>query len=164
MSYKLKEYKNTNSKSLAFGKWYVRPVYDKKPVTTVQLADFIQTQCTVKRSDCKAVLDELGAAFKHFFDLGQHIQLDGIGSFKVGVKSTGVATREACGAGSVRQAHVIFQPETESVKTGRTAEVQSAVVKDGAAVLVTRSIPTFSRHAVMLKDVEFEMLQDKNID
>ncbi len=61
----------------------MRPVYDKKFITTSDLADFIQTQCTVKHSDIVAVLRELGEAFKHFFEMGQKVKLDGIGIFKV---------------------------------------------------------------------------------
>ena len=74
MSQKVQVYKNTNDKSKSFGKYFVRPVYDNKFVTTKELADFIQAQASVKRSDCKAVLDELGRAFKHFFELGQKIK------------------------------------------------------------------------------------------
>ena len=87
MSQKVQRYCNTNEQSKSFGKYFVRPVYDEKFITTDELADFIQTQCTVKRSDCKAVLDELGSAFKHYFELGQKIKLDSIGIFKVGLSS-----------------------------------------------------------------------------
>ena len=88
MAQKIQVYKNVNENSPVFGKYFVRPVYDDKYITTEDLADFIQMQATVKRSDCKAVLDELGSAFKHFFELGQKIKLDNIGIFKVGVKSS----------------------------------------------------------------------------
>ena len=81
MSQKIQVYKNTNESSSSFGKFYVRAVYDDSYITTEELADFIQMQATVKRSDCKAVLDELGSAFKHFFELGQKIKLDNIGIF-----------------------------------------------------------------------------------
>ena len=74
MSQKIQVYKNTSRDSASFGKYYVRPVYDDGYITTDQLADYIQMQASVKRSDCKAVLDELGSAFKHFFELGQKIK------------------------------------------------------------------------------------------
>jgi len=44
-----------------YGKYYAKPVYDKNFVETDEIADFIQTQATLKRSDIKASLDELGA-------------------------------------------------------------------------------------------------------
>ena len=98
MSQKVQVYKNTNPNSLANGKYYVRAVYDEKCINTEDLADYIQMQCTVKRSDCKAVLDELGSAFKHFFELGQKIRLDNIGIFKVGVSSSSSITQKGCTA------------------------------------------------------------------
>ena len=55
MAQKVQVYKNTNRDSASFGKFYVRAVYDNSYITTDQLADFIQTQATVKRSDCKAL-------------------------------------------------------------------------------------------------------------
>ena len=80
MAQKVQIYKNTNEESKIYGKYLVRPVYDNRFVETKQLADFIQTQCTVKHSDIVAVLRELGEAFKHFFEMGQKVKLDGIGS------------------------------------------------------------------------------------
>ena len=60
MSQKFIKKKQTSPKSLGYGKYYAKAVYNQKHITTRQLADFIQTQASVKRSDCIAVLDELG--------------------------------------------------------------------------------------------------------
>ncbi len=79
MSQKFKKIQNSNDESTAYGKWFATAVYDQKFVTTKQLADFIQKQASVKRSDIMAVLDELGDAMKHYFELGQKVKLDGIG-------------------------------------------------------------------------------------
>ena len=54
--------KNLNLRSTAFGKYFAKAVYDKGFIGTKQLAEFIQTQASVKRSDIVAVLDELGSA------------------------------------------------------------------------------------------------------
>ena len=78
MSQKFKKIQNKNDESTAFGKWFATAVYDQHFIETEQLADFIQTQASVKKSDIKAVLDELGSAMKHFFELGQKVRLDGI--------------------------------------------------------------------------------------
>ena len=66
MPQKVQKYMNTNELSKTFGKFYVRPVYPKRHIGTNELAEFIQTQCTVKMSDIKAVLVEIGSAFKHY--------------------------------------------------------------------------------------------------
>ena len=160
MSQKVQIYKNLNDKSLAYGKYYVRPVYDNQFITTETLAAFIQTQCTVKRSDIKAVLDELGSAMKHFFEMGQKIKIDNIGVFKVGVISSPSDTKEACSASNVKSAHVIFSPETVSVPNGKTSEARAAKIVNGAAVLVTRQVRGFNHPAVMLQDIRFELAKD----
>ena len=106
----LKKHHVTSVKSPAYGKWYVKPVYSKKAIGTKELAEFIQTQATVKRSDCIAVLDELGSAFKHFFEMGQKVKLDNIGTFKVGCSSEGATTEENCTPSLVKTSRVLFQP------------------------------------------------------
>ena len=160
MAQKIQVYKNVNENSPSFGKYFVRPVYDDNYITTEELADFIQMQASVKRSDCKAVLDELGSAFKHFFELGQKIKLDNIGIFKVGVSSSPSDSFEGCGASNVKSCHVNFAPETEAVATGETAQGRRAVIIDGTATIVNYRAKVYSRTAVMLKNVRFELTKD----
>ncbi len=157
MSQKVQKYRNTNELSKMFGKYYVRAVYDKRFITTDQLADFIQTQCTVKRSDCIAVLDELGSAFKHYLELGQKIKLNGIGIFKVGITSTASDTEEGCTAANVKKSRVLFAPETTSSPTGETATVQRPALVNGVPTLVDYEVTTYNHPATMLKDIRFEL-------
>ena len=119
MSQKFIKSKNNNLRSTAYGKYFAKAVYDKGFIGTKQLAEFIQTQASVKRSDIVAVLDELGSAMKHFFELGQKVQLDGIGIFKVGFSSIGVGKAEDCGAQNITTRRVLFTPETARVVTGQ---------------------------------------------
>ena len=121
MSQKFIKSKNNNLRSTAYGKYFAKAVYDKGFIGTKQLAEFIQTQASVKRSDIVAVLDELGSAMKHFFELGQKVQLDGIGIFKVGFSSIGVGKAEDCGAQNITTRRVLFTPETTRVVTVPTA-------------------------------------------
>ena len=160
MSQKIQVYKNVNENSPSFGKYFVRPVYDDNYITTEELSDFIQMQASVKRSDCKAVLDELGSAFKHFFELGQKIKLDNIGIFKVGVSSSPSDSFEGCGASNVKSCHVIFTPETEAVSSGETALSRRAVIIDGTATIVNYRAKVYNHPAVMLKNVRFELTKD----
>ena len=152
MSQKVQKYRNTNELSKMFGKYYVRAVYDEKFITTSELADFIQMQASVKRSDCKAVLDELGAAMKHYFELGQKIKLDGIGIFKVGFSSLGVKKVEDCTAATITTRRVLFQPETERVVVGQEKK------KDGTYKLKYVNAKT------LVKDVIFEETHDNTMN
>ena len=76
MSQKFKKLQNKNDESTAYGKWFATAVYDQRFIETEDLANFIQAQASVKKSDVKAVLDELGGAMKHFFELGQKVKLE----------------------------------------------------------------------------------------
>ena len=84
MSQKFIKLKNNNRlNTAAYGKYYATAVYDNHFVETDEIADYIQRQASVKKSDIKAVLQELGEAMKHFFEMGQKIKLEGIGILKV---------------------------------------------------------------------------------
>ena len=144
MSQKFIKSKNNNMRSNAFGKYFAKAVYDKGFIGTKQLAEFIQTQASVKRSDIVAVLDELGSAMKHFFELGQKVQLDGIGIFKVGFSSIGVEKAEDCGAQNITTRRVLFTPETTRVVTGQERRANGTVKQK------------YSIAKQLLKDVVFE--------
>ena len=152
MSQKFIKSKNNNLRSTAYGKYFAKAVYDKGFIGTKQLAEFIQTQASVKRSDIVAVLDELGSAMKHFFELGQKVQLDGIGIFKVGFSSIGVEKAEDCGAQNITTRRVLFTPETTRVVTGQERRANGTVKQK------------YSIAKQLLKDVVFEEAHENKVE
>ena len=144
MSQKFIKSQNKNSHSKAFGKYYAKAVYDNHFIGTEELSDYIQNQASVKKSDIEAVLQELGEAFKHFFEMGQKIKLDGIGIFKVGFSSIGVAKIEDWGAQTITTRRVLFQPETSRVIVGQKKLLNGSVKQK------------YVNAIGMLKDVAFE--------
>ena len=148
MSQKFIKSQNKNSHSEAYGKYYATAVYDNNFIGTEELSDFIQRQASVKKSDIKAVLQEMGEAFKHFFEMGQKIKLDGIGIFEVGFSSIGVAKVEDCSAQTITTRRVLFQPETTRVVVGQQ-KLTDGTVKQKYVNAIT-----------MLKDVVFEETHD----
>ena len=148
MSQKYIKTQNNNSYSNAYGKFYATAVYDNSFIGTEELADFIQRQASVKKSDIKAVLQELGEAMKHFFELGQKVKLDGIGIFKVGSSSIGVAKKDDCTAATITTRRVLFQPESQRVVVGQQK------MPDGTVKLKYVNAKT------LLKDVVFEETHD----
>ena len=148
MSQKFIKSQNKNSFSQAYGKYFAQAVYDNHFIGTEELSDFIQRQASVKKSDIKAVLQELGEAFKHFFEMGQKIKLDGIGIFKVGFSSIGVTKLEDCGAQTITTRRVLFQPETTRVVVGQQKTDQGTVKQK------------YINAITMLKDVVFEETHD----
>ena len=152
MSQKYIKSQNKNSHSVAFGKYYATAVYDNHFIETEQLAEFIQTQASVKKSDIKAVLDELGGAMKHFFELGQKIRLDGIGIMKVGFSSIGVNKLEDCTSATITTRRVLFQPETERVIVGQEKKPDGSVKQK------------YVNAITLLKDVVFEETHDNSMN
>ena len=152
MSQKYIKSQNKNSHNVAFGKYYATAVYDNHFIETEQLAEFIQTQASVKKSDIKAVLDELGGALKHFFELGQKIRLDGIGIMKVGFSSIGVNKVEDCTSATITTRRVLFQPETERVVVGQEKKPDGTVKQK------------YINAITLLKDVVFEETHDNSMN
>ena len=154
MSQKFIKSQNKNEQSSAYGKYFAMAVYDSHFIGTEELSDFIQRQASVKKSDIKAVLQELGEAFKHFFELGQKIKLDGIGIFKVGFSSIGVTKLDDCGAQTITTRRVLFQPETTRVVVGQEKKEDGSVKQK------------YVNAITMLKDVVFEETHDNamNVD
>jgi predicted histone-like DNA-binding protein len=138
---------NKNRDSAAFGKYFATAVYDKKFVDTDELASFIQQQASVKKSDIGAVLDELGEAMKHYFELGQKVRIKGLGIFKVGFSSIGVTKAEDVSSATITDRRVLFQPETERIIVGQ--EKKDGKVKQKYIV---------AKH--LIKDVVFEETHD----
>ena len=151
MSQKFTKLQNNNSDSTAYGKWFATAVYDQHFIETEELANYIQQQASVKKSDIKAVLDELGGAMKHCFELVQKVKLEGIGIFKVGFSSIGTVEKENCGAATITTRRVLFQPETERVVVGQTTNKQGKVVQK---YVIAKTL---------VKDVLFEETYDTSL-
>ena len=151
MSQKFKKLQNSNDDSTAYGKWFATAVYDQHFIETEELANYIQQQASVKKSDIKAVLDELGGAMKHYFELGQKVKLEGIGIFKVGFSSIGSTTKDDCSAQNITTRRVLFQPETERIVVGQTVN-KKGQVKQKYVIAKT-----------LIKDVVFEETHDTSL-
>ena len=111
MSQKFTKLQNKNDESTAYGKWFATAVYDQHFIETEELANYIQQQASVKKSDIKAVLDELGGAMKHYFELGQKVKLEGIGIFKVRVVVGQTVNKQ----GKITQKYVIAKTLVKDV-------------------------------------------------
>ena len=103
-------YKNNNSHSKGYGKWYGRPVV----VDTVgieKIAERMQANCTVKRADILAVLSELGPVVKDLLQQSLRVEIPYLGCFKLSMSSRGEAEKEKwTPVSNLLKARVIFQP------------------------------------------------------
>ena len=151
MSQKFTKLQNKNDDSTAYGKWFATAVYDQHFIETEELANYIQQQASVKKSDIKAVLDELGGAMKHYFELGQKVKLDGIGIFKVGFSSIGTVKKDDCSAATITTRRVLFQPESQRIVVGQHTNSQGKIVQK---YVIAKTL---------VKDVIFEETYDTSL-
>ena len=141
MSVKFKLYQDKRRTSAFSGKWYARTVVSNV-VSTEQIAEKIQRNCSMKKSDVTAVLQELSEVFREELLDGNRVIIDGIGSFKVGM-SSGPADSSADWSvtKNLRGSHIVFKPET----------------------IDTVSAGTRTRTAAALRDIEFEKLGEYSL-
>lgn len=75
-----------------------------------RLAYLVSNQCTVRESDCYAVLRALEHNIMDELKQGKVVQLGGLGNLQVGVSSNGETIAEDVSATSVKKAHMNFRP------------------------------------------------------
>ena len=93
------------------GKWYARAV-PMSMVDTRKLAEIMQRNCTVKKADILAVLDELVETMRDQLQDSKRVKLDGFGSFKIGLKSKGARTAKSFTVSDhIEGMHIVFTPE-----------------------------------------------------
>lgn len=156
MSQKFIKVQNRNQKSDAYQKYFARAVYNRKPVSTDEIAQFIQDNASVTSSDVHAVLDQLGNAMNHFFRRGEKVYLKNIGTFKVGFSSLGQATADEVTANTIYDPRILFTPETTHVPDNT---VKTRTVGDGKVEKYTG----YSVRKKMLEGIEFEETHDNQM-
>ena len=118
--YRLHQDQSTGTKRS--GKWYARAV-PMACIGTRQLAEIIQRNCTVKKSDVMAVLEELVEVMKDQMQDSKRVKLDGFGSFKIGIESKGAQTAAKYSvAEHVTGLHVVFMPERTTDSGGNRSK------------------------------------------
>ena len=107
VSYRL--YQN-NREGKFKGMWYARACHNGT-VDIDKLADIMQANCTVKRSDILAVLSELVEVMTDQLQNSMRVKLNGFGAFKIGLKTIPAATAKEFNMNNIKGMHVLFQPE-----------------------------------------------------
>ena len=100
------------------GKWYARMV-PTGTINTRQLAEIIQRNCTVKRSDVMAVIEEMVETMRDQLQDSKRVKLDGFGSFKIGINCRGARSAKAFTVNdNIEGLHVVFTPERTHDQAG----------------------------------------------
>ena len=93
----------------AENKYYAKAI-SQGTIDFERLAYLVSNQCTVRESDCYAVLRALEHNIMDELKQGKVVQLGGLGNLQVGVSSNGELLPEEVSANSVKKAHMNFRP------------------------------------------------------
>ena len=112
------------------GKWYARAVHVGE-INTAGIAEIIQRNCSMKKSDVQAVLSELVEVIHDKLAESYTVRLDGIGIFKIGLKATGSTDlKEFSVAENIKGLRVNFLPAyTVDSATGQRTTALTAGIK-----------------------------------
>ena len=99
------------------GKWYGRAVI-VDTVGTKDLASEISHATTVTYSDVVAVLAEMAVVLKNHLQNSQKVVLDGIGSFRVGIRTVPANTSAEFDSNKISGYRIIYSPERHFNATG----------------------------------------------
>ena len=114
--YRLHQDQSTGTKRS--GKWYARAV-PTAVINTRQLAEIVQRNCTVKRSDVVAVIEEMVEVMKDQMQDSKRVKLEGFGSFKIGIQSKGAQTAGKFSVSEhIKGLRVLFLPERSTDSSG----------------------------------------------
>lgn len=119
----------SNRKGATNGKFYARATY-RESVSIKELAEVMQNNSTVKKSDIVAVLTELSEVMRQELQRGNKVKIDGIGSFKITLHSTGAENAKDFKASeNITGSRVLFIPETTIDASGARIKALLAGLK-----------------------------------
>lgn len=101
--------------------WFARAI-SLGETSTAQLAKLIEEKCTATHSDVVAVLNALTSVMRNEMQNSKTVRLDGIGTFKIGIKSVGSETpSEFSVTSNITGHHIIFRPEfSRDIASGKS--------------------------------------------
>ena len=119
----------SNRKGGTNGKFYARAAH-RETINTKDLAEVMQNNSTVKRSDIVAVLTELSEVLRQELQRSNKVHIDGIGTFKVGIHSKSAKTaKEFNATDNIVGSRILFMPETTIDANGNRVKALLAGLK-----------------------------------
>ncbi len=116
VSYKIKKYVNTASKKNGY--FYARSIVtDLMDMDAV--ATKIQQNCSMKKSDVLAVINEMVEVVTEAIQDSKRVKLNGFGSFKIGLSGTLAPSLEDFSQNNIKGFHIVFQPECKVDAVGK---------------------------------------------
>lgn len=142
MAIRYRKLQNKREGSKTFGKWYGRAVM-LDTISTKELAREISHSTTVTYSDVVAVLTEMGVVMKNHLQNSHRVVLDGIGAFKVGLRTAPAETSGEFTGNNIKGYRINYQPEVRFNATGVNEKGNRTgfYIKDFLEGVVAREVP-----------------------
>ena len=121
MSVRYRKVQDKRQGNKNYGKWYGRAVHLNN-VSTKELAEEIAHSTTATYADTLAVLNELSVALRRHLLNSDRVEIEGIGAFKVGIRSAPANTSADFGAQNVKSYRINYQPFKRFVPNGQVTE------------------------------------------
>jgi predicted histone-like DNA-binding protein len=96
-------------------KWYAAPVPAEK-ISTEEVAHEISERTTISPADTGAVLEALAGLLPEYLVKGSSVHLQGIGTFRLGISSTGVANPNDFNRSHITGTHMIHTSDVRILK------------------------------------------------
>ena len=143
MSIKFRMYQDNRSNSKHKGYWYARAI-SPDLVGVKDLANRVSARCTVTEPDILAVISALVFEMNQVLKAGNRVKLDGLGTFRVGIHSSGVEkAKDFNPQRDIFGAHVIFVPAVRVDASHRRVNK----LLDGLRVQEAEQLPSLRRAA-----------------
>jgi predicted histone-like DNA-binding protein len=108
----LKKIQKKNPQDLTQSKWYL--TQEKSGTVGIKdIAKEIEGRSALSLGDVQSVLSNLVEVLPVFLKLGQSVNLEGFGSFRVSVSSEGTATPEELNARHIKGVKLLFLPSAD---------------------------------------------------
>jgi predicted histone-like DNA-binding protein len=112
MAIKLKKVLKKNPQDLTQAKWYLSPEQAGR-VGLPEIAREIEGRSALSLGDVQSVLSNLVEILPIFLKLGQSVNLEGFGTFRMSVSSEGMVNAEELNARHVKGVKLLFLPSAE---------------------------------------------------
>ncbi|MHB9291186.1 hypothetical protein Holit_00258 [Hollandina sp. SP2] len=126
MAVKLRKIMKKNPQDLAQAKWYLTQEKTGN-VGIKEIAKEIEGRSALSLGDVQSVLSNMVEILPLFLKLGQSVNLEGFGSFRISVSSEGVDKPEDLNARHIKGVKLLFLPSNDLKRNleGITFEVES---------------------------------------
>ncbi|MCR9182119.1 MAG: HU family DNA-binding protein [Flavobacteriaceae bacterium] len=93
-------------------KFYAIPVHGNV-IELEKLAKRAAAKSSLTKGDCYNVIDNFMDSIMEYLEEGQRVQLGGVGTFRISLKSEGAETPEELTSANIKRSRIVFTPGVE---------------------------------------------------